>query len=176
MNKMIKLVLAGTLSLVTSNAFSAMIGGALNLTGVYTATGGSDLSDATGIDLSNGTVSAVGSSGDFTLTINFPPPAGVGTSASISPFVPVINFLTIGDWQLDLSSLNIVDQTESLLSLTGNGVLTGNGFDATSANWAFSAESVSSYSMTITTVPVPAAVWLFGTGLICLVGVARRKA
>jgi len=28
----------------------------------------------------------------------------------------------------------------------------------------------------ITAVPVPAAVWLFGSGLIGLVGVARRKA
>ena len=33
-----------------------------------------------------------------------------------------------------------------------------------------------SYSFTVTTVPVPSAVWLFGSGLIGLIGVARRKA
>lgn len=31
-------------------------------------------------------------------------------------------------------------------------------------------------NMDLTAVPVPAAVWLFGSGLIGLVGVARRKA
>ena len=40
---------------------------------------------------------------------------------------------------------------------------------------------MNSYNMSVTAagisaVPVPAAVWLFGSGLIGLIGVARRKA
>jgi len=38
-----------------------------------------------------------------------------------------------------------------------------------------SGESADSYTLNVGTVPVPAAVWLFGSGLLGLVGVARRK-
>ena len=54
--------------------------------------------------------------------------------------------------------------------------MSGNGYDTTSATWSFSANNASFYSMSVAAVPVPAAVWLFGSGLIGLIGVARRKA
>ena len=46
------------------------------------------------------------------------------------------------------------------------------------ANCCFQEFSYSSYSLqaTLTSVPLPAAVWLFGSGLIGLIGIARRKA
>jgi len=53
------------------------------------------------------------------------------------------------------------------------------------SDWAWSAEWVPggitrdlglSYTWTLQAVPVPAAVWLFGSGLIGLIGLARRKA
>lgn len=31
-------------------------------------------------------------------------------------------------------------------------------------------------SLTVTAVPVPATVWLFGSGLLCLIGIASKKA
>lgn len=174
MRNIVKLVVASALSLVASGAFAATISGTLNLTGSYAAAGGTDLSDATVIDLSGGSVNATAATGDFASTISFPPPIGSGTSTMISPFAPVIDFLTIGGWQLDLSSLNIVDQEADLLTLTGTGVLSGNGFEATNASWTFSAESASSYSMSITEVPIPAAAWLFGSALVGLAGIRRK--
>ncbi len=117
MNKLSKLMLAGVLSLAASGAFAATITGTLNLTGAYLASGGTDLSDATMIDLSGNPVNATGASDDFLLTITFPPVTGIGSSASVDAFVPVTNFLTIGGWQLDLSTLTVTDQSSSLLSL-----------------------------------------------------------
>jgi hypothetical protein len=180
---MIKVVLVSILSLVSNNALAATIGldDTFNITGTYSATGGTSLIDATTVQLvivnSGGTAT-----GDFGTTISFPPPTGIaGSSSEIDlSFATVNNFFTIGGWQLDLSTLVVTDQTDSLLSMNGSGVLTGNGYDATGAIWSFSGESPTSYSMTITStgipaVPVPAAFWLFGSGLIGLVAIARRK-
>jgi hypothetical protein len=41
--------------------------------------------------------------------------------------------------------------------------------------WTLSSNGVLTYAPSVSQVPVPAAVWLFGTGLMGLVGVARRK-
>lgn len=182
MSKLIKVVLVSLISMVSNSVFAATIGvdDTFNITGTYSATGGTSLLDATTVQLdivnSGGTAT-----GDFGSTISFPPPAGVaGVSANINSFVPVSNFFTIGGWQLDLSTLAVTDQSASVLTMNGAGVLSGNGFDPTGATWSFSAETPTSYSMTITStgipaVPVPAAVWLFGSGLIGLAGIARRK-
>lgn len=174
MKNIMKVLLVG-LSFVSANAFAAMIDGSLIVGGDYSATGGSDLSDATDITLT--TVYANGGTGDVDGTFDMFTPGGTGGSASLTAFSPVTNFFTVAGWQLDLSSLSVIDQTTDLLTLSGTGVLSGNGFDATNANWSFSAQDASSYSMSVTTVvPVPAALWLFGSGLLGLVCVARRKA
>ena len=44
------------------------------------------------------------------------------------------------------------------------------GYGGTGGTWDYT------WTFEVTTVPVPAAVWLFGSGLIGLVGLARRKA
>ena len=189
MKKMIKVLLAG-LSLISVNAFAVtivdggdgivaldpQINGSLLVGGQYNATGGVNLADATSVSLA--TVFANGGTGDVDGTIDFNTPAGTGGSLSLSSFSPVTNFFSVGGWQLDLSTLTIVDQTAGLLNLSGLGVLSGNGYSATDVNWSFSSSSTTSYSMTVanvSAVPVPAAVWLFGSGLLGLVAVARRK-
>ena len=68
---------------------------------------------------------------------------------------------------------------------SGTGIttyLTGSasGLDASNTNpldagWTYYYHDVGSYLVRTTVVPVPAAVWLFGSGLIGLIGVARRK-
>ena len=188
MSKMIKVVLAGIISLVSSSVYAATIGidDTFNITGSSEATGGTDLSNATTVQLDVVNSGGV-ATGNFWSTLNITPPdfippiSAAGSSANISSFEPVTNFFTIGGWQLDLSTLTVADQETGLLTMSGSGVVSGNGFDATGATWSFSGDSPTSYSMTITStgipaVPVPAAVWLFGSGLIGLAGVARRKA
>ena len=169
--KIFKLVLLGTMvfGISTGIANAAFITGGMGITGEYSA-------DPTTLTL----ISATGTSGtgDLGDTVTF------GTLGTIvngvivyDPFTPVVDVLEIGGWQLDLATL-IIDpnSTTDKLKLSGTGLLSGNGFDATPATWTFSAQNAASYSMSITAVPVPAAVWLFGSGLIGLAGIARRKA
>ena len=171
---MIKILLIG-LSLISTNVFAATVDGSLIVGGTYKANG-NNLSDVTYTAL--GTVWANGATGDILPTVNIFTPAGTGGSLNLDVFAPVTNFFTVGGWQLDLSTLNVVDQEPGVLNLAGAGLLTGYGFDATDVNWSFSSSSLTSYSMTVSSVspvPVPAAAWLFGSGILGLAGIARRK-
>ena len=177
-----KLVAALTLSFTSISAFSAVITGSLGIGGAYNATGGSGLADAT--DFTIDTVVANVGSGELLSGFNFALNPGVGgAGVSLDSFAAVDNILAIGGWQLDLTSLVIEDQSSTLLDLSGSGVISGNGYDATIVDWTMTAQSTTSYSMAIistgvvtstTTIPVPAGVWLFGSALLGL-GVIRRK-
>lgn len=176
--KILKMIMLGVLvfGINTGIASAALITGGMGIGGGYTA-------DATTLTLT----SVTGNSGTGILGTT----VGFGTVGSIisgvdggvdgvidyNPFTPVTNLLEIGGWTLDLSTL-IIDpaSTTANLKLSGTGVLTGGGYDPTAATWRLSTTSTGgSYSMSITAVPVPAAVWLFGSGLIGLIGIARRK-
>ena len=170
--KIFKLVISAAMvfGINTGIASAALITGSMGLTGNYSA-------DATTLTLN--TVTGTGASGDLGDTDTFFGTIGTINNGVIvyNPFTPVVNLLQISGWQVDLTTLVIdPDSTTDKLKLSGTGVLSGNGFDATSADWTFSAQNAASYSMTITAVPVPAAVWLFGSGLIGLAGFMRRKA
>jgi hypothetical protein len=84
----------------------------------------------------------------------------------------------IDGWQVDLETLlQPPGPVGAITELDGNGFISGYGYDKTAAVWSITAQTANSYSMTVTTVvPVPAAVWLFGSGLVGLIAVARRKA
>lgn len=172
---LMKLVFVSTLLLGMSSANAALITGSMGLTGAFTASGGTDLSDATILDLAT----AIGTSGtgDIGVTVGFGTVGTITNSPfSFNPSAPVPGLLTIGGWQVDIATILISDQTVDALTLSGTGSISGHGMDLTPTDWSLSANaSGSSYSMTITAVPVPAAVWLFGTGLIGLIAVARRK-
>jgi len=184
MSKMTKAILISMFSLMSSSVFAAtiLVDDTFGITGSYAATGGTDLSDATLVQLGSVTAVSATIGGDFATTINsFPPPTGTaGSALNIGTFTNVDNFFTLAGWQIDLTSVTISDQNTSILNLVGSGVASGNGYDATGITWSFSGNSPTNYSMTITStgipaVPVPAAVWLFGSGLLGLIGVARRR-
>jgi len=178
MKSVIKVLLL-CLSFVTASAYAVTLNGSLAVGGAYTATGGSGLADATGITLND--VFGNPSNGDFSAVNGLTPP-GTGGSFNFDPFAEADNIFTIDGWTLDVTTLDAgFAQTATNLLLTGTGVLSGHGFDATVAEWSFSVGTTGPYSMTATAsgiavVPVPAAVWLFGSGLIGLVAVSRRKA
>ena len=175
--KILKLVILGAMvfGINTGIANAALITGSMGLTGSYDAT-------ATILTLNSATGTAgTGDFGDPAFPLNVvefgTPGTIVNGVINYDTFTPVVNVLEIAGWQLDLTTLVNDDSDPELLHLLGTGLLSGNGFDATSAVWTLSAQKVgSSYSMTITAVPVPAAVWLFGSGLIGLAGFMRRKA
>jgi len=165
MKSIIKILLTFYVVVVAINANAATINGSL-------AVGGSYIGTATDITLS--TVWANGGTGDISGTVDIFTPEGTGGTASLVAFVPVYDFFTVGGWTLDLTSLAVIDNG-GILDLEGMGMLSGHDFTTTNVTWSFSAQSATSYSMTVTAVPVPAAFWLFGSGLIGLIGVARRK-
>lgn len=172
--KLIKIFLLSVFvfSVNTGIANAQLITGGMGMTGSYTV-------DATTFTLG----SATGTSGTDILgtTVGFPTPGNINNGAiNFASFTSVANVLDIGGWQFDMDSL-LNESTSSLWKFTGSGSLTDlNGvYENTAATYVLSANPTgSSYSISInaTVVPVPAAVWLFGSGLLGLVGVARRKA
>ena len=173
----LKMVMLGAMvfSFNTGVANAALITGEMGLTGAYSTSGGIDFADDTDISLTS--VTGTSGIGDLGVTVGFGTVGAINNGDfSFSPFSPVTNVFIIGGWQLDLTTLSITDQTDSKLTMAGTGILSGVGFENTLASWTYSSQVSSSYSMSITAVPVPAAVWLFGSGLIGLVGLARKKA
>lgn len=193
-HKLIATLLLVLLGAGSATTYAASITGAFNVGNDYTITT-PNLSTATALDFLSGPLADPGGGRDATAGI---PTNGTGDLAPITAssvgdivdvlnfasFSPVNNFLTIEGFQLDLSTLVVDAQIPLFLGLRGTGVLSGNGFDPTPATWTLTAQSVdagggvvtpTTYSMTVAAVPVPAAVWLFGSGILGLVAVARRR-
>lgn len=86
----------------------------------------------------------------------------------------IIDFTSILDGTIDgytrttISANSITFDTDAVQGKFGRGI------DATSWYSDFAEANILSVNI-VSTVPVPAAVWLFGSGLIGLVGLARRK-
>jgi len=100
-------------------------------------------------------------------------------------FTNATNFLDISD--LTLSGTNAWDASfgydmstamwdnTSRIQLTLNNTLFATSPDANSTAVINQTLAGSSMGMSINTIPVPAALWLFGSGLIGLAGIARRR-
>jgi hypothetical protein len=122
-----------------------------------------------------------GGTGDF---------AGIpaGTQATMAqpwifnPSTPTSGLWSVGGFTFDLLSSTIVTQTASLLFVTGTGIVSGNGFDPTSMEWALSTQSAGGnlreiFSFSANGVAVPdggSAVALMGLALTGI-EVLRRK-
>lgn len=166
---------------LSTTANAALIDGTIELAGGWTPiddTGAATTIDqATGIDFTDDLSVVVASSGDLTQP-NLAP--ATMTDFQFNPLSPnPVSVWTVGGFTFEMDSVTINTQNSINLSLSGTGTITGNGFDATPGTWEFTGQTASditfSWSSSNLAVPVPAAVWLFGSGLIGLVGVARRK-
>ncbi len=176
MKSVIKIVSICVLAFLSTGVNAATINGSFGITGALgTNAGLSDsLADVTEITLST-VYGTEGSTGDTSNVNMFSTGAG-GSTESLSGALSGNTFFAVEGWSFSLTSLAVVDQKAGLLNLEGTGVLSGAGYDDTNATWTLSTTSLDSYSLEVAAVPVPAAVWLFGTGLLGLVGIARRKA
>ncbi|MDH3871398.1 MAG: VPLPA-CTERM sorting domain-containing protein [Gammaproteobacteria bacterium] len=137
-----------------------------------------DLADSTGVDF-DGTGTVDQATGDFS--------GSLGSTATMTDFqfLPVLDPNPVNVWVVDgftfeLNSVDVDFQTANFLGLSGTGYIFGNGFDRTRSEWFLTGQTADDVtfswsSSNNTIIPVPAAVWLFGSGLIGLAGVARRR-
>ena len=176
MKSVIKVISVCLLSILSIGVHAQTIDGSFGIFGglsTITTPGGTDLASVTDISLSTVWGDGLGDGNTIDVTDN-----SMGAGGSVESLTAALTgntFFTIEGWSFELTSLNIVTQESNLLKLDGTGVLSGGSFDPTNAVWKFSAISMNSYNMSVATVPVPAAVWLFGSGLLGLAGIARRK-
>jgi len=180
MKGVIKVISMCFLSILSLNINAATINGSFGITGDWTETG-TGLAGATAISLNTPVYGVDSVLVDDTSNVTALSEGTGGVTANLSGSLPAGSFFSIEGWSFKLTSLSIVDQNSGLLSLAGSGILSGNGKEATVAIWDFSATGLNNYNMSVTAagvaaVPVPAAIWLFGSGLIGLIGVVRRKA
>jgi len=89
------------------------------------------------------------------------------TSDNASALTPVDNTGSVN--LVGLGIMESTDTSDLVLAYNDNYLLTGPGMDADYDDMLVRAEFIP------TAVPLPAAVWLFGSGLIGLIGMARRR-
>lgn len=81
-------------------------------------------------------------------------------------------------YSFSMDTITIVSQTSNSISLEGTGTASITGLDDTGGDFTLTLNQngqAFSFSSSASVVPVPPAVWLFGSGLLGMVGIARRK-
>ena len=174
-------LLAATM-VISGSAHAALIDGSLSMSGgfapVDSLNNPTTLGAATGIDFT-GIAHVEQAEGDYAGAL------GDAVTMTDFQFSPNLDPNPVNVWSVDgftfaMDQLSTVFQNTNFLLLSGAGTVSGNGFDATEGTWWLSAQTAQnitfSWSATsATVVPVPAAAWLFGSGLLGLVGIARKK-
>jgi hypothetical protein len=116
-------------------------------------------------------------------TGNFGIPAGTQATMAqpwiFNPSTPTPGLWSVGGFTLDLLSSTVVTQNAQFLSITGTGIVSGNGFDPTSMEWSFTTQNAVGgiFSFSANGLAVPdggSAVALLGIALIGI-EVLRRK-
>jgi len=170
------------LGIVTTSANAALIDGSISFgAGFVPVDSGSapaSLDVATGIRFDSST-SVDQASGDFS--------GLVGNSVTMTDFQfgPLlspnpVDVWSVGGFTFSMNAVNVVFQNAAFLLLSGTGTVSAAGFDDTPGSWELSAQTADQKTFSwsassATVVPVPAAVWLFGSGLIGMAGIARRR-
>jgi hypothetical protein len=118
-----------------------------------------------------------GGSGDFA---GIPINTSVAMSApwTFNPSTPTPGLWSVGGFTFDLLTSTVVFQSSAFLSISGTGVVSGNGFEPTAMDWSFSSQksgnNTFSFSSNSTAVPDGGTtVMLLGAALGVL-GMARR--
>ncbi len=168
----------GTTLATTGNTAMSFPVNTNTTTNSYTASGPYGRTEqATTMDAGNTSAGQIGLSGAWLLT-------SPGGSGVLTPYDFKVQ-KTAGTWNIatfdtgfgSQNFLKLTNVSESLngsgqLLLSGNLVWTGLWAGLTGANQS---TVVGTFNLAPSAVPVPAAVWMFGSGLLGLLGAARRK-
>lgn len=150
-------------------ASAALIVGDLTFSGNWLRADGSGLGTTTGLLFPGNDFDVDGANGDYS-------GIAVGDAGAINDFNfdlsgGSISLLSIAGFDFQLDTVAVVFQTDTILLLEGTGIVSGNGFDPTVASFVLSANvdgSLRNFSAGITSVPVPAGLWLFASALAAL--------
>jgi len=108
--------------------------------------------------------------------------ATMGTPWIFTPSTATPGLWSVHGFTFDLTSATVVMQTGTFLNIRGVGTVSGNGFEATNARWAFSVQNAGGgtgdfFSFSANTASVPdggSAVALLGISLVAIEFVRRK--
>ena len=122
--------------------------------------------------------------GSYTGFVNLGDQATMATPWIFTPSTATPGLWSVGGFTFDLSSATVVMQNATFLNITGVGTISGNGFEATNARWAFTVQNAGggtgdffSFSANTASVGVPdggSAVALLGISLVAIEFVRRK--
>lgn len=171
--------LLAALSLSTN---AAMITGQVGFGGDYTpldSKGGSEVSlgDAGYINvIDDEAVVTSGGTGDLSALTEYDTIVNHQSFAVGS--TPVGPLWSGGGFSFELTDMNIVEQNDVVLGLSGQGIMSADGYEDTPYLWSFSADAAGdeefAFSSTTAEVPEPGTLSLLGLGLLTY-GVTRRR-
>lgn len=148
-------------------ASAASIIGDLTFSGNWMTSDGGSLGSATGLVFPGGDFDVDGANGDYSGIAQ----GDIGSIADLALSGGTPSLLSIAGFTFSLDTVNIIVQNSEFLLLEGTGIVSGNGFDATVASFVLSANvngDLQNFSAGITSVPVPAGIWLFASALAAL--------
>jgi len=167
---------------------ATQIDGEITFAGAFIPTGGTGLADATGIDFLENLTIAGSSAGTLFVMVGAGDFAGVmGSQGTINdfsfvdPFTPVTPLWQVGGFSFDLMDVDIVDQTDGNLYLTGVGLVHHDNYTSTSGEWSL---KISGYgygatfgfiSSAVAPIPETMTLMLLSIGLLGLGMSIRRR-
>lgn len=176
-NKLAGTALAATLMLASASASAALINGTLTFSGDISIDDGDTLGTTDSLRFIGNDFDVDGADGDFAASGIAQGDFGIIGDFDFALSDTPAPELSIAGLSYTLTSVNVMAQASGFLVLTGTGIVSGNGFDATDALFTITANTsghLNVYSGSLTAVPAPGALWLMGSALVAL-GARRRN-